>query len=186
MTRWSRLGAAVLASMLVASPLLASASVRRSPYKSKMVDVYIVDEPLTSAIDALEMFLPFRVQMLIGADPHVTVRAREVPPEAALRRIVAAAGVQLESENGMYWIRDHREPSVTLDVKDADVRVILKTMQKQCGIRNLMIDPDVQGSGTFLFTDVPCETAFRTVLRSLGLATHSYENSVLAVGTQKR
>ena len=41
-----------------------------------------------------------------------------------------------------------REKStVTLDVKDEDVRDILKSMQKQCGIKNLAIDPQVAGRG---------------------------------------
>jgi len=35
---------------------------------------------------------------------------------------------------------------VTLDVKDAGVHDVLKSIQKQCGIRNLIIDPGVTGS----------------------------------------
>lgn len=69
---------------------------------------------------------------------------------------------------------------VTLDVKDADVHVVLKSIQKQCGIRNLVIDPGVTGSGTFLFHDVPCKTALDTVLRVNGLAAKTY-SSVVAV-----
>ncbi len=61
------------------------------------------------------------------------------------------------------------EPSVSLDVKDADVRVVLKDMQRQCGIKNLLIDEDVQGATTILFREVPCELAFRTVFRQFGL-----------------
>ena len=60
--------------------------------------------------------------------------------------------------------------SVSLDVKDGEARVILRSMQKQCGIRNMVIDPGVQGSGTFYFRDVPCEKAFPIVLRTMGLA----------------
>ena len=60
--------------------------------------------------------------------------------------------------------------TVTLDVKDAEARVVLRSMQKQCGIKNLVIDPDVQGSGTFYFREVPCEKAFPIVLRTMGLA----------------
>ena len=71
---------------------------------------------------------------------------------------------------------------VTLDVKDADVRAILKSIQKQCGIRNLVIDPGVTGSGTFLFHDVPCKVALDTVLRVNGLRAKTYSNSVVAVG----
>jgi hypothetical protein len=62
------------------------------------------------------------------------------------------------------------ENTVTLDVKDEDVVVILKSMQKQCGIRNLLIDKDVTGKGMVYFNEVPCSTAFKTVLSQFGLA----------------
>jgi type II secretory pathway component HofQ len=74
------------------------------------------------------------------------------------------------------------ERTVTLDVKDADVRVILRSMKTQCAVRNLIVDPDVQGKGTFLFREVPCSTAFRVVFRSLGLAAASEPNSVVMIG----
>jgi hypothetical protein len=70
---------------------------------------------------------------------------------------------------------------VTLDVKDADVHVVLKSIQKQCGIKNLVIDRGVTGSGTFLFHDVPCEQALDIVLRVNGLAAKTYTRSVVAV-----
>jgi len=63
-----------------------------------------------------------------------------------------------------------RTKTVTLDVKDEDVRVILQSMQKQCGIRNLLIDREVNGAGTIYFRDVECATAFRVVLAQFGLA----------------
>jgi len=70
---------------------------------------------------------------------------------------------------------------VTLDVKDADVHVVLKSIQKQCGIKNLVIDPGVTGSGTFLFHNVPCNVALDTVLRMNGLAAKTYSSNVVAV-----
>ena len=71
--------------------------------------------------------------------------------------------------------------TVTLDVKDAEVRDILKSMQRQCGIKNLAIDPDVQGKGTFFLKDIPCPTAFDLVLRTLRLRSVVYSNSLTAV-----
>ena len=65
--------------------------------------------------------------------------------------------------------------TVTLDVKDAEPRVVLKEMQKQCGIKNMILDPEVDKAktgATFYFREVPCETAFRVVLRTYGLGTH--------------
>lgn len=77
------------------------------------------------------------------------------------------------------------EPKVTLDVKEADVRDVLKAMQKQCGIKNLVIDPDVSGKTTrLIFNEVPCETAFRVVFRQFSL-TGQVDASVATVEKRK-
>ncbi|HEX9160953.1 MAG TPA: hypothetical protein VF980_04530 [Thermoanaerobaculia bacterium] len=173
--------AAAIAVLLFAMPVLASISVRRSPYNAKAIDVYVTNERLTDAIGAIEMYLPKPVELFLGTDPVVTYRAKEVAPEKALRALVAAAKVELTSDSERYWVRNPGEPSVTLDVKDAEVGVILRSMQRQCGIRNLMIDPQVQGTGTFVFTGVPCKQAFAIVLRSLGLSSETYSNNIVHV-----
>lgn len=74
-----------------------------------------------------------------------------------------------------------RPRTVTLDVKDAEARVILRSMQKQCGIRNLIIDADVQASGTFYFREVPCGKALSVALRTMGLAGQIHPNSLITV-----
>ena len=74
-----------------------------------------------------------------------------------------------------------QHPGVTLDVKDADVHDVLKSIQKQCGIRNLIIDPGVTGGDTFLFRNVPCREALDTVLRMNGLAATSDSGTLVAV-----
>jgi len=76
--------------------------------------------------------------------------------------------------------------TVKLDVKDEDVHKILATMQKQCAVKNLVVDPDVDVRGTFVFHDVPCGTAFKVVFQTLGLSSVDYGNSVITVGTRKR
>ncbi len=74
--------------------------------------------------------------------------------------------------------------TVSLDVKDADVRAVLKSMQKQCGIRNLLIDKEVQGETTLLFREVPCERAFKVVFAQHGL-TGQVEQNVTTVERRK-
>jgi hypothetical protein len=78
------------------------------------------------------------------------------------------------------------ERTVKLDVKDEDVHKIMATMQKQCAVKNLVIDPDVQAHGTFVFHSVPCSTAFKVVFQTLGLSSVDYGNSVITVGMRKR
>lgn len=168
--------------LLTASPAFASISVRRSPYNNKTIDVYISNERVTDAIGALEMYLPKPVQIVLGNDPVITYRAKEVAPDRALRALAAAAKIELTSDTDYYWVRSPGEPTVTLDVKDGEARDILKSMQRQCGIKNLIIDPGVQGSGTFLFNQVPCKQAFSIVLRTMGLAAQMYSNDLVNVG----
>ena len=78
-----------------------------------------------------------------------------------------------------------KPPSVTLDVKDQDVRDILKSMQQQCAIKNLIVDPQVQGKGTFYFRDLPCSTAFNVVFRTLDLRGVTYSKTLVAVSPRR-
>jgi len=81
--------------------------------------------------------------------------------------------------------KTEEEPTVSLDVKDEDIRVILKSMKEQCGIKNLLIDKEVNGKAMFYFRDVPCSTAFDLVARTMGLAYHVEPNSVVDVRTRR-
>ena len=76
--------------------------------------------------------------------------------------------------------------TVTLDVKDEEVVAVLKSMQKQCGIKNLVIDKEVQGKATFMFRELPCDRAFDTVLRTMGLRAKIYGNDLVNVRTRSK
>jgi len=170
--------------VVITVPTFASVSVKRSEEKKGTINVNIVDEPLSVAIAALQLYLPMGVEQRTAADPQVTLKVRNALPEGVLRALALAARADFVASEDRYTLKDHAEAAVSLDVKDAEVRVILKSMKEQCGIRNLIVDPNVTGTGTFLFHDVPCRTAFDIVLRSLGLASAEYSNSVVTVGGQ--
>lgn len=80
---------------------------------------------------------------------------------------------------------EEKESAVNLDVKDQDVRLIFKSMKEQCGIRNLLIDKDVNGNGTFILHDVPCSRAFDIVARTMGLTYDIEPNSVVNVQVRR-
>lgn len=106
---------------------------------------------------------------MTAAGPAVT-RAVKLVPLALMLVLFAAAA--------------EKPRTVTLDVKDEEIHVILKSMQKQCAIKNLVVDPGVSGSGTFFFHDVPCRTAFDVVLRTMSLAAE-HSDDVVAVERKK-
>lgn len=161
-------------------------SIKRSEEKAGTLNVNIVDASLSEAVAALAMYLPLGVEQRTNGDPHVTLKVRNALPEGVLRALALAARVDFVASDDRYTLKEHSEATVSLDVKDAEVRVILKSMQEQCGIKNLIVDPNVTGTGTFLFHDVPCRVAFDTVFRSLGLASTEYSNSVVTVGGEKQ
>ncbi|HKB80857.1 MAG TPA: hypothetical protein VKH35_14185 [Thermoanaerobaculia bacterium] len=74
-----------------------------------------------------------------------------------------------------------QDRSVTMDVKDADVRDVLKDMQRQCGVRNLVVDPDVSGKATFYFRHVSCPNAFDVVLATFRLRAEVDGRSLMAI-----
>jgi hypothetical protein len=88
--------------------------------------------------------------------------------------VLAAPMVALAEEK-------EKEPTVDLDVKDEDIRVIFKSLKEQCGIRNMLIDKEVGGRAMFYFRDVPCSQAFDIVARTMGLAYEIEPNSVVDV-----
>ena len=171
------LAAVVLA--LAAFPAVATVSIRR--LDADHINVNIRDEPLSVAVDAIAPMLTRDVRIVVGDDRLVNVRDPRITPITALHAIVRAANLQLSDENGTWVIRDASEPHLTLDVKDADVHEILASMKKQCAIKNLIVDPKVQGQGTFVLHSVPCHTAFDVVTRTLSLKLVTYENNVVVV-----
>jgi len=174
------LAAFVLAA--AALPVMATVSIHRAG--ANAINVIIRDEPLSVAVDAIAPMLTKKVRIVIGSDPIVNVREERTTAIGALQSIVRAAKLQLSDEKGVWTIRNASEPLITLDVKDTEVREILAAMQKQCGIRNVIVYPSVNGTGTFKFRDVPCRTAFNVVTSTLSLRIDEYENGLVAVRPQ--
>ncbi|HYF52505.1 MAG TPA: hypothetical protein VEJ63_24065 [Planctomycetota bacterium] len=56
---------------------------------------------------------------------------------------------------------------ITMKFKDADVRDVIFAIAA-IGKLNVIIDPDVKGTITLNFTDVPCDEAITTIAKTLG------------------
>ena len=71
--------------------------------------------------------------------------------------------------------------AISLDLKDADIRDVLKTFAK-LGRFNLAIDPDVKGSVTVRLENVPWDQALDVILRMNGLG-YVVEGNILRAGS---
>ncbi|MEK6371643.1 MAG: type IV pilus secretin PilQ [Acidobacteriota bacterium] len=73
---------------------------------------------------------------------------------------------------------------ISLNLKDADVKDVLRTFAQLTGL-NIAVDPQVTGSVTVDFADVPWDQALEIILRQNGL-DYILEGNVMRVGTISR
>lgn len=81
--------------------------------------------------------------------------------------------------NGTGVVITRVEPRVNIDAVDIDGRIMLQELARQCGVRNLVFDPDLPAvSASFVFRDVGCAEALPIVLRTLGWAAEGAGNTL--------
>jgi type IV pilus assembly protein PilQ len=73
---------------------------------------------------------------------------------------------------------------ISLNLKDADIKDVLRTFAQLTGL-NIAVDPQVSGSVTVDFVDVPWDQALDLILRQNGL-TYVLEGNVMRIGTIDR
>jgi type IV pilus assembly protein PilQ len=73
---------------------------------------------------------------------------------------------------------------ISLNLKDADIKDVLRTFAQLTGL-NIAVDPQVRGTVTVDFVDVPWDQALDLILRQNGL-TYVLEGNVMRVGTMDR
>jgi type II secretory pathway component GspD/PulD (secretin) len=174
-----------LAALIVtvfATIVSAGTSFRLTAAGDGKVDLDAEGASLQATVQAVGMKLRLPVVLDQEEDREVTLRVHGVTPLQALYAVAAASGLQVLSEGEGYVLRDPLEPRVSLDVKEVEAETILHSVARQCGIRNLLLDKGIGSKGTFLFKDVPCGVAIRTVLKSLALEGELQPNSILRVG----
>jgi hypothetical protein len=149
-----------------------------------LVDVRAENVSLTTLAKRVAEATGSPISVEPAAERAVSVSLQGVEPLRVLREVAIANQLFLVERQGRVRLMKS-EPKVTLDVKDGEVRAILRELRLQCGVRNLMIDPAVAGSGTVLFNEVPCGDAFRVVFSIFGLAGE-FQPSVTSVRQRER
>lgn len=69
---------------------------------------------------------------------------------------------------GYVFAQEEAEPKVTLDIKEGEIREILKLFAQALRV-DLVVSPDVKGKITVFFKDVPISRALPSLLRAAGL-----------------
>jgi type IV pilus assembly protein PilQ len=101
--------------------------------------------------------------------------ARPAPPVLAPGTVLV-----LDTPQPARW----RGEPISLDLKDADIRDVLKAFAK-IGRFNLAVDPEVRGSVTVRLENVPWDQALDVILRMNALGS-VLEGRILRVGTPSK
>ena len=174
-----------LTSVAFAAPRSLMGVSQRPGRRGTEVVVHAEQASLKSILSALEPMTGKKIVAQTNTRRFVDFDGVFASATDALERLARECHLALSAKGRELILRDVHEATVTLDVKDADVHDILASLKKQCGIRNLIIDSNVQGSGTFLFTNLPCETALKTVFSTLGLSAEFESGSLVHVAERK-
>ena len=105
---------------------------------------------------------------------------QETRPTTILSGGTAAPGGRVVSPGQKVY---SGEP-ISLNLKDADIKDVLRTFADLTGL-NVAVDPQVTGSVTVNFVEVPWDQALDIILRQNGL-TYTLDGNVMRVGTIER
>jgi hypothetical protein len=183
-----RYPALLVSVMLLALASLQASSLQFKAYRDRgelLVDVRAEKVSLTALVSRVAEATGSTITVEPAAERTVSVSLQAVEPLRVLREVAIANRLFLVERQGRFGLMKS-EPKVTLDVKDGEVRAILRELRLQCGVRNLMVDPAVAGAGTVLFNEVPCGDAFQVVFSIFGLAGEFQPNSVTSVRPGQR
>ena len=111
--------------------------------------------------------------------PSTTENVFTEPAGPAVSPLAAGGARQLSAGEKVFT----GEP-ISLNLKDADIKDVLRTFAQLTGL-NIAVDPNVNGSVTVDFVDVPWDQALDLILRQNGLS-YVLEGNVMRVGTLSR
>lgn len=131
------------------------------PIKSKPAENFVISSPAPQT------------------PPAATEPATENALDAQQAANIMSASRTLSPEERVY----SGEP-IDLTLKDADIRDVLRTFAQLTGL-NIAIDPQVRGTVTVEFQDVPWDQALELILKQNGLA-FDLDGNVMRIGTVER
>ncbi len=115
--------------------------------------------------------------------PVAAFEASDVqPPQGGAQRATGEEGQRPAAGTGMVLPGQRKEyvgEPISLDLKDADVRDVLRSFAKLSGL-NIVVQPGVRGSVTVLLENVPWDQALDQILKINGLA-YELDGSIMRI-----
>jgi type II secretory pathway component GspD/PulD (secretin) len=149
------------------------------PSVARSVTLDVRERNLADVIAEIRERAEVNVVLAPGVDEKVTLRLVDVPWKKALELAAEQAGCVLV-EDGPNIIRVEKPPRVTFYFENTDVKKVVDAIAKVSGA-NIIVGPEVQGSVSMRFNDVPWRKALDSIVKTLGFTVVEESASILRV-----
>ena len=173
---------ALILTLALFAPVL-SAAPSQGPPESLRVDVALEPGTLGEVADIVRLTTGANIVFMRGEDDlaarEVELKLANVRWRTALSLAVSQAGCVLEEDRyGVLMISS--PPRVTLQFPNADIVEVVDTIALAAGA-NVVVGPEVQGTVSLRFADVPWRDALEVVARTRGYVVMEERGGVLRV-----
>jgi len=196
---WAALSVVALSVLLIAptmaartepSAMAADAGVSaltEEPITLKL-DQAVLEDMLKNLASVAELNLLVDSRVTIGSlNARVSCDYHATPLATVLDDLVGQAGLAWTLDGNVLWIHSPGQAPltregiagrpITLNLRGADLRQVLATMEEITGI-HFEVDPDVQGTVTVSFVDLPWDQALDLILKANGCAWTSENGGI--------
>lgn len=179
--------AAALAQDSTAAPAkfpfeVAESEAQAKSYRStvaRSVTLDVRERNLADVVAEIRERAEVNVVLAPGVDEKVTLRLVDVPWKKALELAAEQAGCVVV-EDGPNLLRVEKPPRVTFYFENTDVKKVVDAIAKVSGA-NIIVAPEVQGSVSMRFNDVPWRKALDSIVKTLGFTVVEESANILRV-----
>lgn len=161
---------------------VAESEAQAKSYRStvaRSVTLDVRERNLADVVAEIRERAEVNVVLAPGVDEKVTLRLVDVPWKKALELAAEQAGCVVV-EDGPNLLRVEKPPRVTFYFENTDVKKVVDAIAKVSGA-NIIVAPEVQGSVSMRFNDVPWRKALDSIVKTLGFTVVEESANILRV-----
>ena len=164
-----------------ASPDVAPAAADKEKPVAPTITVDWVEKPLRSALEAIGEIANVNIMIdtQISNEDKITVTFRNLDWRLALEETVQLSRCIMEESTPSVF-RVTKPPTVSMDLKNAPLDVVIREIAKPAGVNIIMTD-EIKGTVTMMLTDVPWLEALQNIIKTTGFSLVQEKHNVIRI-----
>jgi len=164
-----------------ASPGATQAVVDKEKSVAPTITVEWVEKPLRSALEAIGEIANVNIMIdtQISNEDKITVTFRNLDWRLALEETIQLSRCIMEESTPSVF-RVSKPPTVSMDLKNAPLDLVIREIAKPAGVNIIMTD-DIKGTVTMMLTDVPWLEALQHIIKTTGFSLVQEKHNVIRI-----